>query len=271
MKNLLLFCISLCSLLFGTRNVSAQCSVTIATTNVTCYGACDGTATATITGYNVPIAVWSCGSGCTSDTGYAAVNLCPGSYNVTVYDFFGGVCGDFIYFTIYGPDSLSCNLTATPDTICSGSCTTLSYTVNGGTTPYMFQIDPPQGGGPPWLVCPTDTTTYTLTVTDSNGCTASYSKTVYAFNCTGTDQESAMPEITMYTDPSSGMLMLKWSTIHILYDLQITDVRGKMIREIAINDNPGVMTVDINHLSKGLYIIKALTGKGAAIRKIIKI
>ncbi|MNG02075.1 hypothetical protein D3C84_850830 [compost metagenome] len=61
------------------------------------------------------------------------------------------------------------------------NCTTLTGAAGGGVAPYTFSWSP--GGSTPdnvsTEVCPTVTTTYTLTVTDSNGCSQTDGVTVY--------------------------------------------------------------------------------------------
>jgi len=62
------------------------------------------------------------------------------------------------------------------DTICSGTCTALTGSVTGGTPPYTYAWSPITGLSNPndstTNACPDTTTTYTLTVTDNNSCTA---------------------------------------------------------------------------------------------------
>jgi len=61
------------------------------------------------------------------------------------------------------------------DTICSGTCTALNGSATGGASPYTYSWSPTTGLSNPndstTNACPTTTTTYTLTATDSNGCT----------------------------------------------------------------------------------------------------
>lgn len=56
---------------------------------------------------------------------------------------------------------------------CPGGSVNLSATASGGTTPYTFTWSNNLGTGPNKTVTPASTTTYSVTVTDANGCTAS--------------------------------------------------------------------------------------------------
>lgn len=56
--------------------------------------------------------------------------------------------------------------------ICSGGNTTLTASATGGVTPYTFAWSSGLGTGPSKTVNPSNTTTYTVTVTSANGCTA---------------------------------------------------------------------------------------------------
>lgn len=80
----------------------------------------------------------------------------------------------------YEYQGTSCTCTVTTDagasdTICSGTCTTLNGSVSGGTPNYIYSWTSSPAGFTSndsiTTVCPDTTTTYTLTVTDSNGCT----------------------------------------------------------------------------------------------------
>lgn len=67
-------------------------------------------------------------------------------------------------------------------TICAGSCTSLSGAASGGAPGYTYTWSPTNGLSDPLLpttqACPSTTTTYTLTATDVNGCTATASSAV---------------------------------------------------------------------------------------------
>ncbi len=63
--------------------------------------------------------------------------------------------------------------------VCAGSCVTLNPVVTGGQPPYFYTWDNGAIGSNP-DVCPTLTTTYSLTITDANQCTAVDQVTVQA-------------------------------------------------------------------------------------------
>ncbi|HXC06090.1 MAG TPA: SprB repeat-containing protein, partial [Bacteroidia bacterium] len=77
---------------------SAQCSVTISSTNVTCFGLCNGRAIANPTGGVAPYTYSWSPSGGTSDT---AKLLCAGTYTVNVTD--AATCSTSTVVTITQP------------------------------------------------------------------------------------------------------------------------------------------------------------------------
>jgi len=142
--------------------------------NVTCFGICNGTATVVVVGGNGGNTFdWTpgnpIGDGTANITG-----LCPNTYTVTVVDING--CNDTGVVVITEPAILLANPTST-NVLCFGACNGIaSSTPSGGTLPYLYDWTPgsPSGDGTSSIVnlCPN---TYTVTVTDGNGCTNSQS------------------------------------------------------------------------------------------------
>lgn len=129
--------------------------------NVTCPNACNGSATVSASGGNGPYQ-YSWSSVPVQNTATAS-NLCAASYSVLVTDANG--CQDSASITITQPQPLQFTIN-NPPWLCIGQSYTLTATATGGTAPYTYNWS----SGP--VVSPTVTTTYTLTVTDANGCTA---------------------------------------------------------------------------------------------------
>jgi len=67
-------------------------------------------------------------------------------------------------------DNVNATAIASPNTVCAGSCTTISVNITGGTGPYTYQWCCGLGNGPTATVCPVSNTTYDVTITDNNGC-----------------------------------------------------------------------------------------------------
>jgi gliding motility-associated-like protein len=133
--------------------------------DVTCFGGCNGAATAAMTGGNPPFAyVWPA---IPSATSASVNNLCAGSYTVKITDILG--CYTFTSVTITEPPALTYTPNGTSN-ICSGKSSTLTSNATGGTPAYVYNWQPGNLGGASAVVNPTVSTSYTLTVTDSKGC-----------------------------------------------------------------------------------------------------
>lgn len=132
-------------------------------TNVTCGGSCNGIAAAQASGGAIPYTYqWSNGA-----TGPIASNLCFGSYAVTLTDANG--CTGVGNVSITEPPVLMMQ-TAVSNVTCNGACDGLITAVAaGGTPPYTYVFNPPNAS------C---AGTYTVIVSDANGCIVSSTATI---------------------------------------------------------------------------------------------
>ncbi|MGZ6538391.1 MAG: hypothetical protein ACXVEB_08465, partial [Bacteroidia bacterium] len=142
-------------------------TVTISSfSNVTCNGICNGSATTTVSGGIGPFSYsWSPSGG----TAATASGLCAGSYTVTVTDI-SDMSTANATVAITQPPLLSVSISGAGSPVCAGSCVTLNATGSGGTPAYTFSWTPSGTMTPSYYVCPSSTSTYTVTITDSQGC-----------------------------------------------------------------------------------------------------
>ena len=147
-------------------------SVSSTQTNLLCNGVCNGSATAIPSGGQSPY-TYSWSGGGTSATKTA---MCAGTYTCTVTDALSATAS--VVVTITQPTLITLSTNASIPTICSGSCTNLNATSNGGTGTHTYGWMPGSLTGATVNVCPTSTTTYTCTVTDGNSCTKTSTVTV---------------------------------------------------------------------------------------------
>ena len=128
-----------------------------------------GSATANVTGGTAPFMYdWSNGT-----NGQTTSNLAPGMYSVTVTDAAG--CTGTATTTITAGSNLTVTATSTDETCEDANDGSASAMVSGGDAPYTFS----------WSTGATDPVidnlapgTYTVTVTDNNGCTGTTTVTV---------------------------------------------------------------------------------------------
>jgi hypothetical protein len=137
------------------------------TTNASCKGTCDGSATVLATG-NGPITyTWSLPVPA-STTSATASNLCAGAYTVTATDV--NKCIGTKTLTITDPAILSVSTTITNVTCNGAGDGTSTATPSGGVAPFTYSWNTKpltQTGNKATGLAPG---TYTVTVTDANGC-----------------------------------------------------------------------------------------------------
>ena len=151
-----------------------QVTASITFTPPTCFGEVNGSATATGAGGGGQYSyLWVTSPVQPTAT---ATGLGAGNYSVVVTDSAG--CPTTANVTITQPPAITSALTATPPNVCLGDCSVLAANVNGGTGAYVYSWTPGPLPGNNVNVCPTTTTTYTLLITDANGCTRTDSTVV---------------------------------------------------------------------------------------------
>ena len=151
----------------------AQVTATASSSNITCSGLCNGTATANPLIGNGPFTyLWNDPNG---QTTAIATGLCGGSYTVTVTDM--GGCSAAAFTTITSPNAMSINITALGNVSCFGACDGFAQAaVTGGSAPYSYLWMPGNTAGS--SVNNLCAATYTVTATDANGCTAFTTATI---------------------------------------------------------------------------------------------
>ncbi|HVA98882.1 MAG TPA: PKD domain-containing protein, partial [Bacteroidia bacterium] len=146
-------------------------------TNDSCYGECDGTATSLVTGGTTPYTYsWNT---VPTQTTVQATGLCAGTYKITVTDANG--CSNSASVTITQPSQLTVAPSAAT-TICIGQSTTLNATANGGTSAYTYSWNNIYNGQNYTVSPVTSPTTYTVVATDANGCLSAPETVVISIN-----------------------------------------------------------------------------------------
>lgn len=145
--------------------------------NPTC-GFNNGMATAVPSGGTAPYSYLWQPSGMTTQNVF---NLFPGTHTVTVTDA-NGCTGTATFNMVPLPVPTISSFAVSPnDTVCAGQSFTITPTVTG-MSPFTYNWTPSGSTSGTLTGSVSTTTTYTLTVTDMNGCVASNGTTVYVGN-----------------------------------------------------------------------------------------
>lgn len=161
-------------------------NVTISTDNeISCFGDADGALSASASG-GIPsyTYLWSTGA-----TGSSISGLSAGVFTVTVID--NNNCEEVQGIILSSPSLLVLSLSSTDETIPNANDGTATATASGGTSPYTYNWSTGDTG--PFIdnLAPG---TYTVTLTDDEGCTEEGSVTVLEVPC-------GLVATSSYSDP----------------------------------------------------------------------
>ncbi|MES2516205.1 MAG: PKD domain-containing protein [Bacteroidota bacterium] len=150
-------------------------TASITSTNVSCFGVCDGIATATTTNNSGIVSYYWTGGSFPIPTQTAA-NLCAGTYTMTGTDQNG--CVAVAQITITEPAVLTASISSTGSVTCNaGNNGFISVSATGGTAPYTYVwTGVASGSGTNANNLPAGT--YSVTVTDNHGCSVTTNATV---------------------------------------------------------------------------------------------
>jgi gliding motility-associated-like protein len=249
------------SITVAINSVAATVTATGTTTDPNCNGGNNAAINVSVSGAAAPVTFkWSDGNIVTEDRN----NLIAGTYSVTATDANG--CTATASFTIADPAALSATATKT-DVTCSGTLGNIDVTVTGGTAAYTFK----------WNDGPAATEdranlgagSYTVTVTDSKGCTAqasasiaqpatvSVTGSVTNVSCKGGNDGSA----TISVLGGSGSYTVSWNTTPAQTGLTATNLTAGAY-DVLVQDANGcsaIANVNVGEPATGIQALSAPT------------
>jgi len=243
----------------GINNIGAA-SLSFGQVDVTCAGGSDGEATVTATGGIAPYTyAWDDPA---NQTTAIATGLGEGTFNVVVTDSAGCVStGSVIIGHInelpivdLGPDT----------TICNG----LQLELDAGTgTAYIWST-----GATTQNISVDSTATYSVTVTDGNGCDGVGSVTITVDGvCPGIGDLNKEVSVTYYPNPTDGILNMEIEGLQN-EDLQITvfTVQGRVVLEEQVDQltNIHFHQIDLGTQAQGIYFVRLSTENYSKVERI---
>ena len=222
--------------------ISGPLNVVATSVMASCKDSCDGTATAAQTNAALPASyLWS--NGQTTST---AVGLCAGTYTVTVTDANTATATSTV--TVSQPTAVSGSIVATKETSLGDNDGTATASGNGGTPgySYLWNDSLAQTNATADSLAPGS---YTVTITDTNGCIGTATIIVNAGNCALTVTTTVVDESSLLMGDGSATVITIGGTPPFTY----------------LWDDPAQQTnATATSLTPGTYIISLLDSAGCA-------
>lgn len=218
-----------------------------AKTDVSCYGASNGTAVAIVSDQNGPVSyLWSNGS-----TNQTITDLVPGTYSVSVND---NICTKISVVEIVSPAPLTIVPSLTNPS-CDDNNGAINLNVNGGTAGYTYLWS---NGATTQSIANVGPGTYSVSVTDSHNCTIAQSYTLKPIDT----QAPALvnDEITLYLNQ---MGKAELNTVPTTYFFK--DNCGQ------VNINYQEISFDCNNLGQNSVTVTATDESGNTSQAIITV
>ncbi len=233
--------------------------INVITTMANCFGESNGAINVDITSGTPPYSVqWSNGAMTEDLTGIPA-----GTYTATITDGVG--CLGLISSVVVGEPSLLevANVTVVPEV--NGGDGMIDITVSGGVAPYTYNwsngaatedlTNVPQG-------------TYTVIITDANGCTTMETETI---TLVGNNDIQTLSTLNVFPNPTKGEL-----NVEMIFDqtekvtIDLVDMAGRIVFSKELESSVDHKTLlDMRALPDGIYLMKIKAGKGFVTRKIM--
>ena len=219
-----------------TEPLQLTATVSPSSTDVTCFGACDGSIDLNITG-GTPSFTYQWSNGATTAS---LTNLCPAIYDVTVTDANG--CTASTSEEITEPELLIATVDSYTDTLgCNATGTgAIDISVSGGTTAYSYNWN---NGSTAQDLSGLSSGNYNVTITDANGCTTTLSADLIIVQVNQPIANAIATSVTLCNGDSTGSI-----------DLTITDGQAPFT---YIWSN-GETTQDLINLPAGVYSVTVI-------------
>lgn len=195
-------------------------------------------------------------------------DLTADEYTITVEDENGCSASDM--FTVVEPDELTVDGTETEESAEGAADGSIDLDVSGGTEGYEFDWSGPNGfSADTEDVDGLEAGQYSVTVTDANGCTATYETEVI----TNIGELAGGVSFTVSPNPSNGMFFLNINGLNgqkVAY--RVLDGSGRVIMNQEVNGTQSELRheIDLNGVANGMYFLNIQVGENTTTARIIK-
>jgi hypothetical protein len=225
--------------------------------NTSCFDICDGSIGIAHSGIGPFSYLWN-----TGDTTAIIQNQCEGDYYVLVFDQTNNCSGALGEFTITSPDSLTIQVDEVVN-LTDTTSSSISVSVNGGTTPYSYLWFGPGG----FISMDEDLSDipaglYSLAVTDANGCFANVNSIEVKDETVGISDPQKL-NVRVYPNPARDQLFIDLAD-DIQFKVQLYTIEG-----IMVNQWHDAKVLNITEVVPGPYILKITSNEKVFVHRLI--
>jgi len=87
---------------------------------------------------------------------------------------------------------------------------------------------------------------------------------------TGIDDNTLANGLVLYPNPANHNVTLVNNTMISLRELVIYDVAGKVVNRVDLSQMQSEQTLDVSHLSSGVYMVRVQGETATAVKRLIK-
>ena len=236
-------------------------ALSVVASDVTCNGGSNGSVTTSVSGGTPPLNYsWSNGSNSSNISG-----LIAGLYTLTITDAAGCITVENV--TITEPDLVVLDISYlnTTGAACDGQA---NATVTGGTLPYSYTWDDP-GNQTSSIATGLCIGSYTVIITDGNGCTELGIISVDSIPM-GIGIIEEEPGFSVFPNPSTGTFTVKFEdgTMEAEY-IEVVNLLGQRVHIEQVQGKILTYEIRMEKDGKGVYFLNISTEKGILTEKII--
>jgi len=237
-------------------------SVNISTVDNTCPGFCNGIATA-LPSDGTPPYTFQWDANANDQTTATAINLCGGTYSITVTDSDG--CVFESQATINPPIPITVSISITQISAIGLCDATITASAMGGTPPYTYQWDTGQSGNMLTDLCPGN---YTLTVSDSN---CSSNLLIVIDNISGTLNPILNQSVSLFPNPNNGDFIIEMAgkATGQEWQMDVFDLQGKSVIPSQQRQIDRQLAIRLEDLADGIYLLRLQNAAGVVLKKLV--
>jgi len=232
-------------------------TVTVISSNINCNEICTGSASANATGAGQLTYLWS--NGATIDT---ISNLCAGTYTVTVTDSLGISVSDTVIVTEPPAIVITDTSTNTSCATCSNGSATINVSGGVGELTILWS-----NGATTLTINNLLPGTYTVVVTDSNGCAITDTLTI-GFDDGVSELQFSENNFQLFPNPIADRVTVQLHSPCNNCTIEISNVLGAILFTNELNLKSKIC--NLKSFPSGIYFIKVKNDKWSEVKRVVK-